>query len=184
MDKADVAIVIATLAAAFSAWQGYSAHVIKRIEQKRDRRKPPTFETYTAPSTDYPGWHSVEIVARNHDLVSVTLTHVRYRGTNPQLLPAAAQWQDRDPKAALNTILFLSQSSSRRESPAKAQSLPLREAAPEIAVYKRLEPPHQHVPTLRRSKDRSTARLELFAHGDIDATLFDVGWEWADGQKR
>ena len=163
-DKADIAIAIAILSAAFSAWQAVAAHRSAQVAVASTRRKRPVFEVSSRPSDQFAGWTSISIVARNYEPVSVRIHAYTYRGgriANPDDFDPDAAYRD-GPQQSVEEIAQKNRAAAQRRIGAAGEQAP-RSMAPHVVG--------------------PTAHLQVLVEGAFDAKRLGIEWSWADGQK-
>lgn len=170
MDKSEVAIAIALLSAAFSAWQGYSGHISAQAAKKAAKRKSPAFEIVSTADRDFPEWQTVEITARNFEPISIEIIALTYRKKGGFLAPLEAKW-------VANEDIFA--------VPKLVKSLPEGHGQKRLEFKEQIgaagEQASRHADS---ALPKPTTYITLLASGKFDPQHLEVEWLWADGAKK
>lgn len=157
MDKADIAIAIAVLSAAFTGWQAWSGHVSARAAKQALARKKPVFEISTLPVMGFDDWTAVSVTGRNTERVSVVIKTITSRNAGILLLRSEDTFVPQtDPRVA----------PKREYSKRKASH----------TIYA-----HQMIGPV--GEGSATLHFTIYAHGIFDKRKLAFEWEWADGAK-
>lgn len=164
MDKADAALVIAILAACFTGWQSYSAHISTRLQKQAARRKLPIVEFSVHPLTEVDGWDYCRLVLRNLEPVTARLALVETRGSRKFVLTHEMATEKTTPQWATPVYLNSLPENRRVEN--------IATVGPVSATFR----PDSIGPF-------NTTNTFLITKGVRSIDDLILTWHWADGQK-
>ena len=173
--EARIALIIALASAAFTLWQGYSAHVSARVAMNAQRRRQPTFEkTHVKNYADYGEWKLLTVIARNHAEVGLQIKEIRVASRAGAIARHADAYEPVEPQPIAYLV------GQRRSDPAPRR---LRDPIPE---HRNLSWEQVLGPVGSKNKsgrNRDAASIHILAkHVDPHKDLvFD--WIWSDGYK-